>query len=590
MYIPIIRGDSYVATFNLFEADGTTTHTMLNGEQLTFTAKTSKNVTSAKISRHWQNGIDFNAITNKYEIDISADVTNYLTDIDYPFDIEYVSQTGKVKTLLQGVFRVCLDVTEPQNRASFNDEVYGGQNSTTLSIASSLWEHQDTPTPINEIHLGNFQFSNAYRDKMSEEVEIIPSKEEQVVTARSAVYELTKVSVKPIPDNYKDVSNTTAETSDVLSGKAFYNNAGELVEGIIEKVPTSVKSSRDRQEITAQTNQLFDSVVVEPITGSKEIISNGKHDVVDVAEVDVNVQPVLQTKTIEPTTEQQVVEADDGYDGLGEVLVQAVVASDYYKPEISTAVTPSIQQQTISPPEGQVFNKVVVDAIQSGVIPNLIPTNIRKGVTIIDVEGNLEPDRPDQSKTITPSEQEQKVYADTGYELGEVVVRPIPTDYVGSSVDKKAEATYLPSEIDQVINSGVFLSGNQTIKAMTLEERSVMPTESTQTITPSVGATAIKKLIVNPIPSTYVGSGVARQGTTTFQVSTEDRTIPSDTFLTGDQTIKGMVLDSKSTTPTKERQTITSDADGLKEVVVEPIPDNWLDTTDEANIYKGEVE
>lgn len=57
-----------------------------------------------------------------------------------------------------------------------------------------------------------------------------------------------------------------------------------------------------------------------------------------------------------------------------------------------------------------------------------IPTNIRAGVTIFGVEGNLEPDKPDQNKTVTPTESQQIVRGDTGYELAQVTVEAIQTE------------------------------------------------------------------------------------------------------------------------------------------------------------------
>lgn len=59
----------------------------------------------------------------------------------------------------------------------------------------------------------------------------------------------------------------------------------------------------------------------------------------------------------------------------------------------------------------------------------LIPTNIRDGVTILGIEGTMsgsESVKP-QTKTVTPSTEEQTVLPDTGYtHLAQVTVNPIP--------------------------------------------------------------------------------------------------------------------------------------------------------------------
>lgn len=66
----------------------------------------------------------------------------------------------------------------------------------------------------------------------------------------------------------------------------------------------------------------------------------------------------------------------------------------------------------------------------------IIPSNIRKGVTILGVTGdmsNTEGANP-QSKTVTPSATQQSIIPDAGYNfLSEVIVMPIP--YVESEND-----------------------------------------------------------------------------------------------------------------------------------------------------------
>ena len=81
-------------------------------------------------------------------------------------------------------------------------------------------------------------------------------------------------------------------------------------------------------------------------------------------------------------------------------------------------ITPSTTNQTI--PAGYTSGGTV-----SGDV-NLVQANIKAGVTIFGVEGNLEPDKPDQTKTVTPSASQQVIEPDTGYELSSVTVNPIP--------------------------------------------------------------------------------------------------------------------------------------------------------------------
>lgn len=80
-------------------------------------------------------------------------------------------------------------------------------------------------------------------------------------------------------------------------------------------------------------------------------------------------------------------------------------------------ITPSTSQQTI--PAGYTSGGTVSgDA-------NLVQANIRSGISIFGVEGNLEPDKPDQTKTANPSTSSQIIEPDVGYELASVTVNPV---------------------------------------------------------------------------------------------------------------------------------------------------------------------
>lgn len=56
--------------------------------------------------------------------------------------------------------------------------------------------------------------------------QVTPNASQQSITADSGYYGLSDVVVGPIPSAYKDVSVTTAELSDVLSGKVIVQSDG----------------------------------------------------------------------------------------------------------------------------------------------------------------------------------------------------------------------------------------------------------------------------------------------------------------------------------------------------------------------------
>lgn len=173
----------------------------------------------------------------------------------------------------------------------------------------------------------------------------------------------------------------------------------------------------------------------------------------------------LQSKTVTPSENTQIVKPDSSYDALSSVTVEAIsntyIGSSVTKKSAAT-YTPGTSNQSIA--SGQYLSGAQTIKGDS----NLIASNIKKGVTIFNVTGsyNEATGGPTlQSKAVSPSESTQTVSPDSGYDgLSKVTVNAISSTYIGSDVTKKSAATYIPKTTDQSIASGQYLSGTQTIK------------------------------------------------------------------------------------------------------------------------------
>ena len=161
--------------------------------------------------------------------------------------------------------------------------------------------------------------------------------------------------------------------------------------------------------------------------------------------------PVLQSKTVNPSTSNQTVKPDSGYDGLSDVIVNAITTATQATPNISVStsglITASAKQtagyvaagtksatkqlttqaaQTITP--GTSDKTIASGRYLTGTQTikgdrNLVAGNIKQGVSIFGVSGSLEVNVTVQTTSGTfTTDSDGVYYADCGFLPDAVII------------------------------------------------------------------------------------------------------------------------------------------------------------------------
>ena len=266
--------------------------------------------------------------------------------------------------------------------------------------------------------------------------------------------------------------------------------------------------------------------------------------------------------------------------------------------EDNKTVSPSTETISVKPDEGyDGLKQVTVEAVTSTIDENIKPENIKRGVSILDVEGTFE--TPIQaSKSVTPSAESQEVEPDEGYEgLAKVVVASAPL-MSSSATPTTSSQTFTPT-------GGALGFDSFTVQAVDPSQYykpetsvSVSPSTVSQTITPSgnevfnvVNVSAVTSAIDQNIQPSNIVSGVSILGVNgTYSVPLQSKSVnltTSSATFTPDNGYSGFSqitvsakLMSSTVTPATTTQTVTpaSGFVGFSRVRVNAVPTqtSWI--------------
>lgn len=299
------------------------------------------------------------------------------------------------------------------------------------------------------------------------------------------------------------VPNGTPGTP-IASKGTVTNNTINITPSVTNSTGYITGSTINGTAISVSANEL--------VSGTLSITSNGTKDVTNYKNVNVQIGSDVnnQDKTVTPSASEQIISADSGYSGLGTVTVNAIPGGSVTAPTTISGSSASVSSGT---------NTITLTKTIS-VTPNVTSAGYVSSGTA-----------GDSSVSLT------------------------------ASITTKGATSYTPTTSNQIIASGTYLTGIQTIlgdsnllaanirknvsifgvtgtyepptgDTINNQDKTVTPTESEQSITFDSGYTGLGIITVNAISSNYIGSNIARKSSTDLTVSDETITVPAGYYAT----------------------------------------------------------
>ena len=215
----------------------------------------------------------------------------------------------------------------------------------------------------------------------------------------------------------------------------------------------------------------------------------------------IQLKPLLD---IEPKNEiQELYPGDDGVSGYSFIRIKGVNNQD------DKVIDPSVNEQVVTPDVGYLgMKQVTVNAVTSNIDSNIIPENIKKGVTILGVEGVHESPN-NQEKTLAKSDLINHTNESVTGEL-------VPdADFTGMSkityhkvnLNNNFTVEFRTPSDDHFsgLNLNVPVAGFDGVSKFSYktrrQDKTVTPSVTEQTINCDSGYVGIRSVTVNPVTS-----------------------------------------------------------------------------------------
>lgn len=418
---------------------------------------------------------------------------------------------------------------------------------------------------------------------LQDKTDIVPTENEQTISYDEGYDGLNSVQINAIPSTYvgTDVAKRNA-SSLTVDGATVTAPAGYYASNASKTVPSGAVGN-----ITFTLDQA-NGMVEAHQTNEAGYISGNSSTTAYLLET----QPAT---TIIPSDTQQTAVLAGKYT-TGDVTVDAI-PTDYVGPDVTRRDASDISamfvpgSSKVNIPSGYYENNEEY-SLPSGSVGNIDISISDRGVITASVDyeagfvsgggsSMIYPMGTVGPRTVSPTDQPQTVASKGSYVVGNIVVNPVSTTYVGSDVPRKtvrdvviqngtisvpsgyyelSSISFLPQgtvgdiglavdpetgvvSATQSNTSGWIRNSTKsgTLSLSAVEGSVITPTETEQTAVAQDRYT-LGPVKVAAIPGTYVGSEVDRlPGATITPTDTAQTVVPADTYVTGDIVVEAVV-------------------------------------------------